>query len=59
MISASTGINGVSLAHISPKQARWPISLILFFETDIGKEHLRKVYKKLSNNFFSEESPWR
>ena len=28
-------------------------------ETDIGKEHLRKVYQKLSNNFFSEESPWR
>ena len=59
MISASTGINRVSLMHISPKQARWPISLIVFFETDIGKEHLRKVYQKLSNNFFSEESPWR
>ena len=59
MISASSGINGVSLAHISPKQARWPISFIVFFETDIGKEHLRKVYKKLSNNFFSEESPYR
>ena len=59
MISASTGINGVSLMHISPKQARWPISLTVFFETGIGKEHLRKVYQKLSNNFFSEESPWR
>ena len=59
MISASTGINGVSLMHISPKQARWPISLTVFFETDIGKEHLRKVYRKLSNDFFSEESPWR
>ena len=59
MISASTGINGVSLMHISPKQARWPISLTVFFETDIGKEHLRKVYQKLSHNFFSEESPWR
>ena len=59
MISASTGINGVSLVHISPKQARWPISLFVFFETDIDKEHLSKVYQKLSHNFFSEESPWR
>ena len=32
-------------------------SLIVFFETDIGKEHLGKVYKRLSNNFFSDESP--
>ena len=44
VISASTGLNGVSLAIISPKQARYvDLSFfIVFFETDINKELFKK-----------------
>ena len=31
---------------ISLKQAQWPIFLLYFFETAIGKEHLRKYFLK-------------
>ena len=30
---------------------RWPIFFTAIFETDIGNEHLTKVYRKLLNNF--------
>ena len=36
---------------ISPKQVRWPTFLIVFFETDVGRENLKKVWKKLFYNF--------
>ena len=32
-------------------------SFIVFFETEIGKEHSRKDLKKLFDNFFFLESP--
>ena len=40
---------------ISLKQAGWPIFFNVFFETDIGREHLRKIWKKLFDNSFSED----
>lgn len=48
-MSASSGINGVSLARISQSSTVIYI-FIAFFETDI--RHLMKVYKKLFDDFF-------
>ena len=38
--------------NISPKQAEWPIFFIIGIKMHIGKEHLRQVQEKISNNFF-------
>ena len=53
VISASTGINGVSLAIISPKQARYVDYLfsLYFSKQALVGNFLRKV-KKLFDNFF-------
>ena len=44
----STGINGVSLAHYISSTSHVTYLFVVFLETDIDKERLRKV---------SEESP--
>ena len=59
MIGAGTGINWVSLAHHIFLNKYGDLSfLIVFFETDIGGEHYRKVIKKLlDNSFFLRNHP--
>ena len=37
---------------MSLKQAIDLSFLLYFFETDIGEEHLRRIFKKLFNNIF-------
>ena len=37
---------GLNWPIISPKLVRWPIFFIIFFEIDIGWEHLREDLKE-------------
>ena len=52
-------MSGVSFAHQYFLNKHGDLSFKLyFFETDIGRGHLGKVFKKISVAFFfSEESP--
>lgn len=44
VVSAVTGINGLSLAHHISKTSTEPyLFFIVIFETDIERKHLRKV----------------
>lgn len=54
---ASRGINGLRSAHHISKTSMVTFFFIVFFETEIGWQHLKKIWKKLFNNFFPEESP--
>ena len=57
VISVSTGINLVH--HISKANTVTFFFFLVCFETDIGGEHVRNVFKKIVQQhfFFSEESP--
>ena len=50
--SHRTATAWVILAHQISKQAHSPIFLIVLFETDIGREHFRRVLEKLYYNLF-------
>ena len=57
VISVSTSISGVSLAYHMPETGTVTcLFFFVFFETDIGEEHVRKFKKNCSITLFSEES---
>ena len=47
VIIASTGKNAATLARHISQIAGWLIFFNVFFETDIGREQLRKIWKKI------------
>lgn len=51
--SASRSINGVSLARRFSQTSTVTYLFNCIFETDIDREHIRKDWKKPSDNFFS------